>query len=142
MLFKQAFACANTANCVAALETVLCVWHILLDDLGRISVGCVQKCVVSWLLAWKIEDIWMPLTTSVLTCSLPSCVLCHPPSGSFCSVYAHCSPRARSCALLGLWGASWNHRCSPLLLFTPAMLLSFGSHLAELPQAQGGRKAT
>lgn len=80
MLFKQTFACANTANCVAALETVLCVWHILLDDLGRISVGCVQKCVVSWLLAWKIEDIWMPLTTSVLTCSLPSCVLCHPPS--------------------------------------------------------------
>lgn len=42
MLFKQAFACASTADCVAALEMVLWVWHILLDgDLCRISVGCV-----------------------------------------------------------------------------------------------------
>lgn len=48
---------------------VLCMWHISLDgDLGRISVRCVQKCVASWPLAWKIEDIWMPSTTSVLTC--------------------------------------------------------------------------
>lgn len=72
VLLKQAFACANTAKCVAALETVLCVWRISLDgDLGRVSFGCVQKCVASWPLAWKIEDIWMPMTISVLTCLTP-----------------------------------------------------------------------
>lgn len=104
VLFKQAFACANTANCVAALEIVLWLWHILLDgDLGRISVGCVQKFAVSWLLAWKIEPVWMPLTTSVLTCFPPRCVLCHPPSGSLCSACAHWSPRLRAVALLDLW---------------------------------------
>lgn len=47
---------------------VLYMWHVSLDgDLGRISVRCVQKCVASWPLAWKIEDIWMP-STSVLSC--------------------------------------------------------------------------
>lgn len=110
VVFKQAFACAHTANCVAALEMVLWLWRISLDgDLGRISVGCVQKCVVSWLLAWKIEDIWMPLTTSVLTCFPPSCGLCHPPSGSFCSACAHPSPRAKSC------GPPWLVDCDSYL---------------------------
>lgn len=69
---KQAFACANTAKYVAALEMVLCIWHISLDrDLGRTSAGCVKRCVASWPLTWKIEDIWMPLIIPVLTCLPP-----------------------------------------------------------------------
>lgn len=82
------------------------VWHILLDgDLGRISVGCVQDCAVSWLLAWK-RGFLDALTTSVLTCFPPSCVLCHPPGGSFCSACAHWSPRARSCGPPWLVGST------------------------------------
>lgn len=59
---------ANTAKCIAALEMILCIWHISLDgDLWKISFGCVRKYVASWPLAWKIEEIWIPLTTSVFT---------------------------------------------------------------------------
>lgn len=65
----------------------------------------------------------------------------HPLSGSFYSACAHWLWRVGVVALPVLWGAFWSHRCSPLLLFTSATLPSFGSHLAELPQSQGGRKA-
>lgn len=128
-LLKQAFVCANTEKFVAALEMVLCIWHISLTrDLGRISVECVKKCVTSWLLAWKIEDIWMPLTI---------CFHLHP-SEKWAALFwpnaltllmeasavpvpaGHPGPGA--VALLGLWGAFWNYSCSPLLPFSPATL--------------------
>lgn len=48
---------------------------------------------------------------------------------------AHWLPGARTGSLPWLMEAHRNHRCLLLLLFTSAMLPSFGSHLAELPQA-------
>lgn len=50
----------------------------------------------------------------------------------FCALWL---PGARTSSLPWLMEAHRNHKCLLLLLFTSAMLPSFGSHLAELPQA-------
>lgn len=83
-----------------------------LDALDNISFNLPEKWAA---LFWQ-----KPLTLLVEASALPM------PTG-------HPGPGAA--ALLGLWGMFWNHRCSPLLLFASATLPSFGSPVAELPQA-------
>lgn len=83
-----------------------------LDALDNISFNLPEKWAA---LFWQ-----KPLTLLVEASALPM------PTG-------HPGPGAA--ALLGLWGMFWNHRCSLLLLFALAMLPSFGSPVAELPQA-------
>lgn len=134
-LLKQVFACANTAKCVAALEMISCIWQISWDRLGKNLTWVCPKP-----LSWKTEDIWMPLTISVLTFLPPekwAALFCQKTLTLLVEASAVPTghPGPGDVALLGLWGMFWNYRCSPLLLFALAMLPSFGSHLAELPQA-------